>query len=107
MPPVFIPMATATPKTTPTVAAQTPPKMTVLEIVPANPTIKRGSTLNLTASAIYSDETMVSLANGTWTSSATGIATVSAGLVTAVAAGHTTITVTANGTSASTTVTVQ
>lgn len=78
-------------------------------ITPANPTLKAGASLNLTATGNYSDgTTRVLSGSANWTSSATRVATVApGGVVSAVAAGSTTITATSGGIAASTTVTVK
>ncbi|HTT02415.1 MAG TPA: Ig-like domain-containing protein, partial [Steroidobacteraceae bacterium] len=79
-----------------------------IEVTPTNPSVAAGSTVQLTAMGVYSDNSKKDLtAQVTWSSSATGTATVSAaGLVTGVAAGMATITAKLNTVSGTDTITV-
>lgn len=100
----------ATPAPSPTATFTPTPAPVVLNVImfePQNPSVAKGSTVQLAGVGIYSDGSMRPISNVTWASSATNIASISAtGLVTGVAAGQTTITATVNGNSAKTTVTV-
>jgi len=91
--------------TTVTVSAATVSSITV---TPANPTVGKGTEVQLTATCNLSDGTTQDCTNQvSWISGNNSIATVSSqGLVTGVGAGSTTITWTLNGVSGSTTVTV-
>jgi uncharacterized protein YjdB len=82
--------------------------LTSLTITPVNPSIANGTSVQLTATGIFSNGTTQNLTNSvSWTSSSTSVATVSStGLVTGASPGSTTITATQGGVSASTTVTV-
>lgn len=79
-----------------------------LAITPTSPSVGTGSTLQLTATGTFADNSTKNLTNQvTWTSGTTSVATVnSTGLVTGVAAGTSTITVTVHTTSATVTGTV-
>ncbi len=96
---------TATTTLTVTAAAVT---VTSIAISPTTATITAGATQQFTANATYSDGTTGALTSGvTWTSSNATAATVSsAGLATGVAAGTTTIKATADGFTATATLTV-
>jgi hypothetical protein len=86
--------------------------MTAIAITPAKPSIANGTTVQLTATGIFSDQTTENLtAEVSWTSADNAIAEVSdipdtQGLVTGVGVGNTSITATLNGVQGSTTVTV-
>ncbi len=84
------------------------PKVTAVSVSPTTATISAGATTQFTASASYSNGTAGALTSGvTWTSSNTTVVTVSsAGLATGVAAGTATIKATADGFSATATLTV-
>jgi len=77
-------------------------------VTPSNPSLAAGTTLQLTATATYSDlATEDVTASTTWASSDASILTVSSsGLVTAVAPGTATVTATSGSVAGSTTVTV-
>ncbi|MEZ4358589.1 MAG: Ig-like domain-containing protein [Kofleriaceae bacterium] len=79
-----------------------------LAIAPANPSVPKGLTQQLTATGTFSDASTQDLTSMvTWTSSATAVATVSAtGLVTAVELGNATLTAALGTINAQTTVTV-
>jgi len=79
-----------------------------ITITPVNPSIAKGTSLQLTAIGIFSDGTTQDLTGSvSWTSSSNGMVTVtSGGLVTGVAVGSAIITATEAGVSATTTVTV-
>jgi hypothetical protein len=78
-----------------------------LAVVPANPNIYVGSTIQLTATGTFSDNTTQDItASVTWSSSAASVATNSNGKTTAVAPGQTTITATSGNVSGSTLLTV-
>ncbi|MGO9450365.1 MAG: beta strand repeat-containing protein [Candidatus Binataceae bacterium] len=95
--------------TTVSVSAPVPTSMT---ITPPDSSIAKGTTIQLTATTIFSDgSTQDATPFASWTSSTPANATVdnsplTAGLVTGVGVGASTITATSNGLSASTTVTV-
>src|SRR5215469_302468 len=95
--------------TTVTVTAAT---LTSIEITPPDPSLAKGTTEQLTATGTFSDGTVEDLTDQvSWTSGNEGIAQVSnlpdaPGIVTALGVGSTSITVTLNGVSGSTTVTV-
>ncbi|HLH09143.1 MAG TPA: Ig-like domain-containing protein [Terriglobales bacterium] len=79
-----------------------------IALSPSNPTVISGSQQQLTATATFSDNTTQDVtSSATWTSSNSAAATVNAGLVTGVATGTATITVSYQGVTATTTVTVQ
>ncbi len=90
------------------------PTVTLLSIAvtPANPSIFAGSTIQLTATGTFSDNTIQDLtAQASWSSSSQSVATISNaagsnGLVTSLAPGTTTITATWGGASGSTLLTV-
>jgi len=84
-----------------------------LTLTPPNPTIARGSALQLTAAGTFTGSSLVQdlTASATWSSSAPGIASVSnlpgtKGLVSALSLGTASITATIGSTTASNTVTV-
>ncbi|MFT3836836.1 MAG: Ig-like domain-containing protein [Myxococcaceae bacterium] len=78
-----------------------------IEVSPQGPTIAKGTSLQLTATGVYSDGSFSDLtASATWSSSRTMVATVSSGLTTGVTAGQSTITATVNGISGNSAVTV-
>ena len=86
--------------------------LTSLTITPVNPSIANGTSVQLTATGIFSDGSTQNLTNSaSWTSSSTSVATVnSTGLVTGASVGSATITAIQSGgfgeVSATTTVTV-
>ena len=77
-------------------------------VTPSNPSLGAGTTLQLTATGTYSDQSTQDLTpSAAWTSSDAGVVTVSsAGLITAVAPGSATVTATSGSVVGSTTVTV-
>jgi uncharacterized protein YjdB len=79
-----------------------------ITITPVNPAIANGTSLQLTATGIFSDGTTQDLTSSvSWTSSTGAIATVSnTGLITGTSVGSTTITATQAGVSGTTIVTV-
>jgi len=83
-----------------------------IEITPPNPSIVKGTTMQFTATGIYSNNTNKNLTSTvTWSSSAGSVATISNaagsyGLATSVAVGPTTITATLGPVSGTTTLTV-
>jgi len=83
-----------------------------LAVTPANPTIFAGSTIQLTATGTFSDNTVQDLtAQASWSSSSQSVATISNaagsnGLVTSLAPGQTTITATSGSVSGTTLLTV-
>ncbi len=79
-----------------------------LTITPVNPSIANSTSVQLTATGIFSDRSTQDLtASASWSSSSSGVATVSSsGVVTGTGAGSTTITVIQVGVSAATTLTV-
>jgi hypothetical protein len=95
--------------TTLTVTAAT---LTAIQVTPSDPSIAKGTQLQLTATALYSDGSIQDVTTqAAWSSSVPGTATVSTasgsqGLATGVAAGTTSIKATFGGTSGSTTLTV-
>jgi hypothetical protein len=83
------------------------PTLQSLTVTPASPTVTTASSVQLTATATYSDGTTLAVTSqATWTSSDATRATVSGGLVAGVAVGSATITATLAGISGSTPVTV-
>jgi hypothetical protein len=82
--------------------------LTSIAITPANPTLARGTTRQLTATGTFSDNSTRDLTGQvTWASSNPAAATVSrTGLATGVAPGTSTVSATLNGVSGSTQVTV-
>lgn len=82
--------------------------LTSVTVLPANPTLQLNTTQQLSASAQYSDGSQADVTNqAQWSTGDTTIASVDAtGLATAVATGSTSVTATLNGTSGSTTLTV-
>ncbi len=91
-----------------TTVTVTPAVLTSIVVIPANRSIAQGSSLQLTATGVFSDRTTQNLtASASWSSSADPIATVSSsGLVRAAGVGNATITATEAGVSGTTTVTV-
>ena len=90
--------------TTVTVTAAT---LTSIAVTPTNPSIAKGTTVQLTATGTFSDGTMQNLTQVSWTSAAGTIATVDPnGLVTGTGVGSAAITATQGAVSGSTTVTV-
>ena len=91
--------------TTVTVTAAT---LTSIVVTPPNPSIAKGTAVQLTATGTFSDGSTQDLTTtGSWASSSGAIATVnSLGLATGTGAGSATITVTQAGVSGSTTITV-
>jgi hypothetical protein len=82
------------------------PSVTSVTVTPTTASVAVGATKQLTANAVDGNGASVTAAT-TWSSSASSIATVSqAGLVTGVAPGSATITVTADGKTASAAITV-
>jgi uncharacterized protein YjdB len=84
-----------------------------IEIMPADPVMEDGSALQLTATAIYNDGSLIDITDvGAWTSSDPSVVGVkdapaaAKGLVSAKKTGSETITVTYGGISGTTTVTV-
>lgn len=78
-----------------------------LAVTPPNPSLARGTTQQLIATGVFSDDTTQDLTQSVvWSSSNTGVASVNAGLLTAVATGSATVTATFGSTTASTNVTV-
>ncbi len=77
-------------------------------VTPSNPSLAAGTTLQLTATGMYSDQSTQDLTpSAAWISSDAGVVTVSsAGLITAVAPGSATVTATSGSVAGSTTVTV-
>ncbi|MDP1826435.1 MAG: Ig-like domain-containing protein [Archangium sp.] len=86
----------------------TPATLEAIDVTPALPTLAKGTTQQLTATARFSDSTTQDVTSQvTWTSAATAAATVdAAGLVTAVDTGSAVVTAELNGVSGSTTITV-
>ena len=76
-------------------------------VTPSNPSLGAGTTLQLTATGTYSDQSTQDLTpSAAWTSSDAGVVTVSStGLITAVAPGSATVTATSGSVAGSTTVT--
>jgi hypothetical protein len=95
--------------TTLTVTAAT---LSSIQVTPSDPSIAKGTQLQLTATALYSDGSIQDVTTqAAWSSSLPGVATVSTasgsqGLATGVAAGSTTIQATFGGMAGSTTLTV-
>ena len=79
-----------------------------ITITPVNPSIANGTSMQLTATGIFSDGSTQNLTNSvSWSSSSAAVGTVSStGLVAGAGVGSTTITATQAGVSATTTVTV-
>lgn len=79
-----------------------------IQVSPSNPNIASGTTVQLTATGVYSDSTTQDMTSQvSWTTSPSGIATVNGtGLATAVAVGATTVTATHGGVHGSTQLTV-
>jgi uncharacterized protein YjdB len=81
------------------------PSIASIVVTPANPRIKEGETIQLTATAYDASNHAIAGVTFTWTSSNTNRATVSSsGLVRALNDGNVTITASAGGKSGSTTV---
>ncbi len=91
-----------------TLTVTAPAKLLSLAVTPANPTIAKGTTVQLVAIGTFDDGVTMDVSSTvTWTTSAAATATVSAaGLVTGAAGGTATITATSGTVTASTTVTV-
>ena len=89
--------------------AVSPPTLTSLTVMPANPSIITGASQPFTAIGTYSDGSTQNLTTqAAWTSSNTGVATINAsGLATGVSTGTTTISATLAGVVGFTTLTVQ
>lgn len=85
-----------------------PASVVSIVVTPANPTIVQGTTQQFTATATFSDNTVLNITSqATWTSSDTNAATIdSTGLATAKSPGSTTITATLGGVSGFTTLKV-
>lgn len=90
------------------VIAQTPPTLVSIAVTPAAPTISHTGTVQMTATATWSNFTTTDItATATWSSATTADATVnSTGLVTGVAAGSSVITATSGSVHGNTTVTL-
>jgi len=86
------------------------PSISSIFITPASATIATGNSVQLTATARYSDNSSGTISGSSvgWSSSSTSVATVTSpgGLVTGVSIGTATITVTAQGVTSTATVTV-
>jgi hypothetical protein len=81
--------------------------LTAIQLSPDSPTIAAGTSLQLTATGIFSDATLQDLtAQAAWSSSSASTATVSAGAVAAVSSGNSTISASLGGVSGSTALTV-
>lgn len=94
----------ATMTVTVTAAAVT---LTRIELTPATPSLARGTTLQLTATGVFSDGTNSDLTStATWSSADQTVLTVAGGLVTGVTAGTSVVTATRDGKSATLSVTV-
>ncbi|WP_194273965.1 Ig-like domain-containing protein [Variovorax paradoxus] len=85
-----------------------PPTLVSIQVAPADPRIAAGTSTQLAATAIYSDNTHTDVTTGAeWTSSDASVATVDAsGKAVGVAAGPATVTASLGGQSGSTTLTV-
>ena len=78
-----------------------------IALTPANPSVVKGKTQQIAATATYSNNTTADVtATATWSSNKTTVATVSKGMTTAVATGAATISAALSGITGSTTVTV-
>ena len=81
--------------------------LTRIELTPASPTLAIGTTLQLSATGIFSDGTTAALTDATWSSADEAILTVSSsGLVTALSGGTVQVTASKSGVSATLAVTV-
>jgi uncharacterized protein YjdB len=91
-----------------TLTVTAPAMLKTITVTPANPTVAKGTTVQLTATGSYDDGTTKDLtATATWSSATTTVATVSAaGLATGVAKGPSVITATSGAVSGTTMVTV-
>jgi phospholipase C len=91
-----------------TTVSVTPPTLTSIAIIPANPSVPAGAYVQFTAVLSYSDgSTKDTTTSVSWSSSATTVASInSSGVASALAAGSTTITASAESVSGSTTLTV-
>ncbi len=91
-----------------TVLAVTGATLSSIQVLPANPSVAKGSSTPLTATGTYTDGSTASLTNSvTWTSGSAAIALVnSGGMVSGVEVGSTAITATSGAVSGSRTVTV-
>ncbi|MDP3158216.1 MAG: Ig-like domain-containing protein [Archangium sp.] len=89
------------------IVARAGPSLTRIELTPASPTLAIGTTLQLTATGIFSDGTTAALTDATWSSADQTLLTVSStGLVSALAGGSTQVTASKAGVSGTLTVTV-
>ncbi len=90
-------------------AAPPAPTLQSIAVIPANPTILPGGTVQFTATGTYSDGSAQNLTSQvTWNSNKTTVATITGGgLATAVGAGSTTISAALSGVPGSTGLTVQ
>jgi uncharacterized protein YjdB len=86
----------------------TPAVLTTIQITPAEPSVAKGATVQLTATGVFSDQSTQNLTeSASWTSAPEGTATVDPhGLVTGTAVGSATITATQEGVSGVATVAV-
>ena len=86
----------------------TPPALTSIVVTPAGSSIAKGTSVQLTATGVFSDGTTQDFTlSASWTSAPAGFATVHpGGLVTGTSVGSATITATQGGVSGATTVTV-
>jgi uncharacterized protein YjdB len=83
-------------------------RLSAILVSPANSTVTLGTSEQLAASGTFSDNSTQTLAGAVWTSSDPTIAVVdSTGLVNSIGVGTVTITATVNGTSGSTSLTIQ
>jgi uncharacterized protein YjdB len=100
--------ATATQTISVTGATPPPPTLTALQISGASTSLQTGQTIQLVATAVYSDNsTKVVTGTASWQSSNASAASVSLGTITGMAAGSTQISASYNGVSStSTTITV-
>jgi len=87
--------------------APTAPSVSSIEVNPAKPQFAAGTSLDVTATAIYTDHTHADVtAQAAWSSSNTKVATVNGGVLAGVAAGTSVLTATMQGVSGATTLTV-
>ncbi|MGO9449596.1 MAG: Ig domain-containing protein [Candidatus Binataceae bacterium] len=90
-----------------TTVTVTPATLSSIAVTPTNPSIAKGTTVQLSATGTFSDGTMQNLTQASWTSAAGTIATVGPnGLVFGTGVGSAAITATQGAVSGSTTVTV-
>ncbi|MCU1313738.1 MAG: Ig-like, group 2 [Acidobacteriaceae bacterium] len=103
-------MAGVTGTATLTVAAPTPPPVTLtsIAVTPATATVQLGAKQQFSATATYSDGSTANVStNATWASATPAVATVSAaGLATGLTAGTTAVTATVSGVTGTATLTV-